>query len=82
MPRPLAILTLLLTTLLWGFAFVAQKSAMGEMGPFTFIAARYGLGALCLLPLAIWELRRNPIRITRRDGWTVAILALSFFLGV
>lgn len=81
MPRPLAILTLLLTTLLWGFAFVAQKSAMGEMGPFTFTALRYALGAVCLLPLAVWELRRTKWHISRRDGWTIAVLTVSFFLG-
>ena len=50
MPRPLAIAMLLTTTMIWGFAFVAQKSAMDTMGPYTFAAARYLLGGLCILP--------------------------------
>jgi drug/metabolite transporter (DMT)-like permease len=40
MPRPLAALILLLTTIIWGFAFVAQKSGMATMGPLTFAAVR------------------------------------------
>ena len=38
--RPIAVLMLLTTTSIWGFAFVAQKSAMDTMGPYTFAAAR------------------------------------------
>jgi len=83
MPRSLAVLALILTTMLWGFAFVAQKSAMGEMGPLTFIAARYLLGGLAIVPLVLWELRRRkPARLTRRDLWQIALIAVAFFLGV
>ena len=59
MPRPLATLLLLLTTLLWGLAFVAQKTAMESLGPLTFTAVRYALGGALVLPLAVWEYRRN-----------------------
>lgn len=48
-------LLLLLTAAIWGFAFVAQRVGMTYMGPFTFNAIRFSLGALSLLPLLIWQ---------------------------
>lgn len=58
---------LLLTALIWGFAFVAQRTGMQSIGPFAYSAARFALGALCMLPLLILHKRRNssagqPIR--------------------
>lgn len=58
MRRLHADLLLLLTAALWGFAFVAQKSAMAFIGPLTFIAARSVLAVIVLVPLAIWEHKR------------------------
>lgn len=82
MTRPLAVLALLVATLLWGFAFVAQKSAMDHMGPLTFSAVRYILGSLVTLPFAVMEYRRRRVRLTRRQWGLVAVLCLAFFLGV
>ena len=42
---------LLLTAGIWGFAFVAQRVGMEHVGPFTYTAIRFALGALALLPL-------------------------------
>lgn len=42
---------LLLTAVIWGFAFVAQRSGMEFVGPFTFNAIRFLIGALALVPL-------------------------------
>jgi drug/metabolite transporter (DMT)-like permease len=42
---------LLLAAIIWGAAFVSQRLAMQHIGPLTFIAARYALGAVALLPL-------------------------------
>ncbi len=36
---------------IWGFAFVAQSAGMDYLGPHSFNAARFLLGALSLLPL-------------------------------
>ena len=44
-------LLLLLTALIWGAAFVAQRMGMDHMGPLTFNGIRFALGALALLPL-------------------------------
>ena len=44
---------LLLTAIIWGFAFVAQSIGMDYVGPFTFNGVRLLIGALVLLPLVI-----------------------------
>ena len=46
-------LLLLLTAVIWGFAFVAQRAGMEFLGPFTFNTARFTLGSLSLIPLLI-----------------------------
>jgi drug/metabolite transporter (DMT)-like permease len=57
---------LLLTACIWGFAFVAQRSAVDNMGPFTFNSIRFILGGLSLVPLVIYRLKRTggplPVR--------------------
>ena len=55
---------LLLTSLIWGLNFVAQRSGMAVIGPFAFTAARFGLGAASLLPLLVLSRRREA----RREG--------------
>ena len=50
-------LMLLLTSLIWGTAFVAQRTGMDHVGPFTFQTARGFLGALSLLPVILWQKR-------------------------
>jgi drug/metabolite transporter (DMT)-like permease len=44
---------LLLTAIIWGFAFVAQRVGMEYVGPFTFNGVRFALGSLVLLPLIL-----------------------------
>jgi drug/metabolite transporter (DMT)-like permease len=44
---------LLLTSAIWGFAFVAQRVGMDYVGPFTFNGVRFALGSLVLLPLIL-----------------------------
>jgi len=53
---------LLLASFIWGMAFVAQRVGMDYMGPFTFNAVRFALGALVLAP---WIGRR---RAEHSDG--------------
>jgi drug/metabolite transporter (DMT)-like permease len=81
MSRPLAALMLLICTMLWGFAFIAQKSAMDSMGPLTFAGVRYLLGGLLVLPLALWERRRRPEPLTAGHWGLVAGVSLVFFIG-
>lgn len=51
---------LLLTSLIWGLAFVAQRMGMEHVGPFTYNAVRFALGSLSLLPVLAVSRRRAP----------------------
>lgn len=44
---------MLITAMIWGTAFVAQRVGMDNIGPFLFTGLRFALGALALLPLVI-----------------------------
>ncbi len=44
---------LLLTAIIWGFAFVAQRIGMDYVGPFTFNGIRFALGSLVLIPFVV-----------------------------
>jgi len=44
-------LLLLLTAMIWGFAFVAQQMGMKYVGPFTFNGVRFVIGAVSLFPV-------------------------------
>jgi len=47
-------LLLLLAAVIWGFAFVAQRTGMAHLGPFAFNAVRFFIGGLVLLPVIAW----------------------------
>lgn len=44
---------LLLTAIIWGFAFVAQRVGMDYVGPFTFNGIRFALGSMVLIPFIL-----------------------------
>lgn len=44
---------LLLTAAIWGMAFVAQRAGMDHVGPFTYNALRFAIGALSLVPFIV-----------------------------
>jgi drug/metabolite transporter (DMT)-like permease len=80
---------LLLTALIWGFAFVAQRSGMRDIGPFAYNGVRFALGTLSLIPLLLLQKRRakaapdgipagmSPLAKT---AWA-ALAGLVLFLG-
>ena len=56
----LGIFFLLLTAVVWGFAFVAQTVGSDHVGAFLFNGIRFALGGLSLLPvIALFE-KKNP----------------------
>lgn len=50
-------LLMLITAMIWGTAFVAQRLGMDHIGPFLFTGLRFLLGALVLLPLLLLQTR-------------------------
>jgi len=66
---------LLLTAVIWGFAFVAQRVGMEHVGPYTFNGVRFALGSLSLVPLLFWLQRRKSPDHKREPGagWRVIL---------
>ncbi len=81
MNRFSATLLLILATAIWGFAFIAQKSAMDSMEPLTFIGARYLLGGLVVAPLAWQEYKKRGIKLSQKEWAIILFLSVNFFIG-
>ncbi len=47
-------LLMLVTAMIWGSAFVAQRLGMDSIGPFLYSGLRFALAALILLPVLRW----------------------------
>ncbi|NLY54557.1 MAG: DMT family transporter [Firmicutes bacterium] len=65
-------LMLLLTALIWGASFVAQRAGMEHIGPFTFNGIRSLLGSLVLVPLILVRQRRQS-PMTREQKKTLLL---------
>ena len=81
-------LLLLIASVIWGFAFVAQSAGMQSVGPFTFQASRMLLAVLVLLPVAgtVHLLRKkrdlNPQPfLSPRLLWRAAISGVFLFVA-
>lgn len=81
---------LLLTAIIWGAAFVAQRAGMQYVGPFTFNGIRFALGMLVLLPLVMRGSDRSKPgadpgkqrRATRSQAfWGGALAGVMLFSG-
>jgi drug/metabolite transporter (DMT)-like permease len=71
-------LLLLITALIWGTAFVAQRVGMNHIGPLFYNGFRFTLGALVLLPLIHW---RNG-RMLQNPQSTFQLFRGGFLAGV
>ena len=71
---------LLLTALIWGSAFVGQSLGMANVGPLSFTALRFALGAAVVAPLAWLEWRQLQTAGRSPGGveatWIVALGSL------
>lgn len=58
---------LLLTAIIWGFAFVAQRKGAEHVGAFTFNGIRFALGALSLIPVIyLFEKKESTEKLHKR----------------
>ena len=63
----LSYLCLFLTSLIWGFAFVAQVEGMEFMGALTYGGVRFAMGTLSLLPvILLFERKKGPPGETKK----------------
>ncbi len=73
-----AALLLLLTSLIWGMAFIAQSVSSGAVGSFTFNGIRLVIGALVLSPLAV----KSALRHKGNRAYFIRALKSGLLLGV
>ena len=63
-------LVLFMAAVVWGSTFVAQRAGMDHLGPLSYTALRFSLGAACLLPLAWLGRKRPPPDFPSAGRWT------------
>ena len=78
MRRLHANLLLLIAALIWGVTFSLQQMAMAHIGPAYFTGIRFALGAVALLPLAIWEVRK----LQKQSDWKLERPHMAGMLAV
>lgn len=66
---------LLLTALIWGFAFVAQRVGMDHVGPFTYNGIRFALGCLVLLPMLFWGRNKKKASSLKPKEYRMVVIA-------
>ncbi|NJO23803.1 MAG: DMT family transporter [Sphingomonadales bacterium] len=80
MRRLHADLILVFAAVIWGVAFIFQKTAMDHVEPLTFIAARGAVAVLALAPLALYEQRRSATPAHPRV-WRIALAGGAVFFA-
>ncbi|MBX4999952.1 DMT family transporter [Rhizobium lentis] len=81
MTRIQANLLLLLAAAIWGGGFVAQSTAMKAIGPFWFIALRFAVAALAVLPFVLLEARKPREKTSVRHAKFYILTGLALFGG-
>ena len=85
MTKSLSLLCALITTFIWGTAFIAQDTGMDNIGPLTFNAARFFVGFITVLPIALLLERRKIKENVNLDQKLffkyLFLMSLSLFLG-
>jgi drug/metabolite transporter (DMT)-like permease len=66
---------LFMTAVIWGVAFVAQRSGMDYMGAFTFNGARFLLGAVSLIPVAAIFEKTSKDKARLRHTYKAAVIS-------
>ena len=73
---------LIVASLIWGTAFVAQTTGMDHIGPLTFTNIRFLIGGLIVFPLAIKEIPRFKKLLRKKKLIIIIFLTgLSLLLG-
>lgn len=73
--RTTGIIVLLSVTLIWGATFTLTKNALSEVDPYSFLAMRFAIAAICLILVSV------SIKSTR-SSFTKKTWLLGIFLGI
>ncbi len=85
MKKSFSMLCALITTFIWGTAFIAQDTGMDNIGPLTFNSSRFFVGFLTILPFA-FLIEKNKIKKEIKNNIKLFIkylifMGVSLFLG-
>ena len=76
--RALAVIALLLAVLIWGLTFSIVKNTISNYPIFPFLAMRFSIATIVLLPFAILDYRKFTkeinISITKRKGFYAGVI--------
>ena len=75
----------LVTTFIWGTAFIAQDTGMDNIGPLSFNAARFFVGFITILPIAFLFERKKIFQNINSNKHLffkyLILMSISLFLG-
>ena len=85
MKKSFSMFCALITTFIWGTAFIAQDTGMDNIGPLTFNSSRFFVGFLTILPFA-FLIEKNKIKKEIKKNTKLFIkylifMGVSLFLG-
>ena len=62
MSKSVSMICALITTFIWGTAFIAQDTGMDNIGPLTFNASRFVVGFIVICPFAFLFEKKKIVR--------------------
>ena len=85
MNKSVSMICALITTFIWGTAFIAQDTGMDNIGPLTFNFSRFAVGFFTILPIAlIFEKKKIISEISSKSKIFykyLLFMGISLFLG-
>ena len=85
MSKSTSMICALITTFIWGTAFIAQDTGMDNIGPLTFNFSRFFVGFIIILPIAlIFERKKIVLEISSNSKVFykyLLFMGISLFLG-
>ena len=85
MTKTFSMICAIVTTFIWGTAFIAQDTGMDNIGPLTFNSARFVVGFLTVLPIALFlerkKIKQEIISKPKLFLKYLVFMGVSLFLG-
>ena len=85
MTKTFSMICAIVTTFIWGTAFIAQDTGMDNIGPLTFNSARFVVGFLTVLPIALFlerkKIKQEIISKPKLFVKYLVFMGVSLFLG-